>query len=142
MRIGELSRRTGVSIRLLRYYGQQGLLRPVRRASGYREYTESDVDVVRRIRTLLAAGLSTTTIAEVLPCLVDDGAKLAPACPGLIPHLLAERDRISGAIAELAASRAQLDAVLTATPPTPTTSPDYGLPLIPRGDLPPATRAS
>ena len=53
MRIGELSRRTGVNERLLRYYEQQGLLRPERLPSGYRAYRASDVAVVRRIRALL-----------------------------------------------------------------------------------------
>ncbi|TDD15156.1 MerR family transcriptional regulator [Kribbella turkmenica] len=48
--------RTGVSERLLRYYEDRGLLRPERLPSGYREYAESDVDLVGRIRTLPAAG--------------------------------------------------------------------------------------
>ena len=43
MRIGELSRRTGVPERLLRYYEEQDLLHPQRLPSGYREYTEEDV---------------------------------------------------------------------------------------------------
>ena len=43
MRIGELSRRAGVSQRALRYYEEQGLLRPARRSSGYREYGPEDV---------------------------------------------------------------------------------------------------
>jgi hypothetical protein len=43
VRIGELSRRTRVSERLLRYYEEQGLLRPGRRPSGYREYGDADV---------------------------------------------------------------------------------------------------
>ena len=54
----------GAAPRLLRYYEEQGLLRPHRASSGYREYAEEDVDVVRHVRTLLAAGLSTTTIGE------------------------------------------------------------------------------
>ncbi|GAA5178872.1 hypothetical protein GCM10023322_07070 [Rugosimonospora acidiphila] len=57
MRIGTLARETGVSERLLRYYEEQGLLRPVRLANGYREYDESDVTTVSHIRALLAAGL-------------------------------------------------------------------------------------
>ncbi|MFI9533039.1 MerR family DNA-binding transcriptional regulator [Nocardia fusca] len=36
-----------MSVRGLRYYEEQGLLRPQRRASGYREFTESDVESVR-----------------------------------------------------------------------------------------------
>ena len=39
MKIGELAARTGVSIRSLRYYEQQGLLMPVRNENGYREYS-------------------------------------------------------------------------------------------------------
>lgn len=98
MRIGELSRRTGVNERLLRYYEQQGLLRPERLPSGYRAYRASDVAVVRRIRALLAAGLSTATISQVLPCLRDDGEHLVPTCPDLLGELRAERDRMTSAI--------------------------------------------
>ncbi|ASO20435.1 MerR family transcriptional regulator [Actinoalloteichus hoggarensis] len=115
MRIGELSRRTGVSERSLRYYEQQGLLGPRRRPSGYREYVESDLDVVRRIRTLLAAGLSTAIIAEVLPCMVDDGERLVPACPELAVELDRERDRITGHIDELTDARAMLTEIIAAT---------------------------
>ena len=63
MRIGELCRRTGVSARMLRYYEAQGLLAPSRRPSGYRDYAEPDVSRVQHVRDLLAAGLSTATIA-------------------------------------------------------------------------------
>ncbi|MFD7233833.1 MerR family transcriptional regulator [Streptomyces syringium] len=117
MRIGELSRRTGVSERLLRYYEEQGLLRPHRRPSGYREYRDEDIDTVRGIRTLLAAGLSTTTIGELLPCMVDDGRGLTPACPEMLPDLYRERQRISDAVADLLAARGVLDSIITATLP-------------------------
>jgi DNA-binding transcriptional MerR regulator len=114
MRIGELSRRTGVSERALRYYEEQDLLRPPRRPSGYRDFDEADVDVVRRIRTLLAAGLNTATIAELLPCMVDDGERLMPGCPEMLSDLFRERDKISSAIAELEAARNVLDSVIGA----------------------------
>ena len=123
MRIGELSRRTGVSERLLRYYEEQGLLRPVRRSSGYREYDERDVDVVRRIRSLLAAGLNTATIATVLPCLRDEGERLVPTCSDLVAQLWRERKRITDAIGTLQASRAMLDTVISAAPPEVATPP-------------------
>ncbi|MFJ9028418.1 MerR family transcriptional regulator [Streptomyces sp. NPDC102274] len=123
MRIGELSRRAGVSQRALRYYEEQGLLRPVRRPSGYREYDESDVASVRRIRTLLAAGLGTAVIAEVLPCMVDveEEAVLAPGCPELVPGLSVELDRINDAIAQLDAARRILTAIINA--PVPAAAP-------------------
>ncbi|GAA4219759.1 MerR family transcriptional regulator [Actinocatenispora rupis] len=116
IRIGELSRRSGVSQRLLRYYEEQGLLRPRRRPSGYREYLVSDVDVVRRIRGLLAAGLPTATIASVLPCIREEGERLVPTCPDLIAQLRRERDRIDHAIDDLTTSRRLLDTVITAVP--------------------------
>ncbi|MEN8652025.1 MerR family transcriptional regulator [Streptomyces sp. 21So2-11] len=68
MLIGELSRRTGVSARLLRYYEAQGLLDAGRGANGYRDYDEEAVLVVRQVRALLHAGLSTEVIRSVLPC--------------------------------------------------------------------------
>ncbi|MBH1938128.1 MerR family transcriptional regulator [Streptomyces sp. AV19] len=116
MRIGELSRRTGVHERLLRYYEAQGLLSPGRRPSGYREYAEADVPAVRRIRSLLAAGLNTATIATILPCLRDEDDRLVPTCPGLLTDLLRERDRITRAIADLQSSRSALDEVIGAAP--------------------------
>lgn len=117
MRIGELARRTGVSERSLRYYEEQGLLAPSRTPAGYRVYAESDVDAVRHVRMLLAAGLNTTFIREVLPCMVDTGDGLAPGCPELLPHLRKERDRITIAIDGLATARTLLDDVIAATPP-------------------------
>lgn len=68
MLIGELSRRTGVSTRLLRYYEAQGLLDVRRGSNGYRHYDDDSVVTVRQVRALLRAGLSTEVIREVLPC--------------------------------------------------------------------------
>lgn len=110
MRIGELARRTGVDQQLLRYYEKQGLLEPERAANGYREYTDRDVAVVRRIRELLAAGLSTTAIAELGTCVRDEPP--APACAGALQRLRGERDRLDRVISGLLASRAALDAVI------------------------------
>lgn len=124
MRIGDLSRQTGVSVRLLRYYEEQGLLRPTRRPSGYREYHEDDVRTVHNIRTLLGAGLSTRTIAALLPCMVDDGRILAPACSGTLSDLQREQERIDQAVADLQAARAVLDTIMTAPPPYDATETD------------------
>ncbi|MEV0386407.1 MerR family transcriptional regulator [Nonomuraea sp. NPDC050643] len=117
MRIGDLSRRTGVHERLLRYYEEQGLLHPERRPSGYREYRDEDIDTVRRIRSLLAAGLNTSTIATILPCLRDDGDRLIPTCSDLVADLHRERERITQSITDLQTSLGALDRVITAAPP-------------------------
>lgn len=118
MRIGELAKRAGVSERSLRYYEEQGLLAPTRTPAGYRVYVETDVDVVRHVQLLLSAGLNTTFIREVLPCMVDTGDGLAPGCPELLPHLQKERDRMTIAIDGLATARTLLDDVIAATPPS------------------------
>jgi DNA-binding transcriptional MerR regulator len=115
LRIGELARRAGVSQRALRYYEEQGLLRPNRRLSGYREYSEADIDTVRDIRALLAAGLGTATIAEVLPCMAKDGGQLVTPCSDLVEVLLDERDRIDSAVEELMSARELLDAIIAAS---------------------------
>ncbi len=117
MRIGELKRRTGVSERLLRYYEEQGLLHPERRASGYREYSEADVTTVGHIRNLLAAGLSTTTIADVLPCMANDGGQLIADCPELLVDLFRERERLTSSIAELSTALQTLESVIATAPP-------------------------
>jgi len=90
MRIGELSGRTGVSQRLLRYYEEQELLVPRRDSNGYRVYDEDAVVTVRQIRALLAAGLSTCVIRQVLPCARGEKPEL-DLCPSLVRTL---RDRL------------------------------------------------
>lgn len=114
MFIGELSRRTGASTRSLRYYEQQELLRPQRRASGYREFDESDVAAVRRIRILLAAGLNTDLIREVLPCMADEGAILAPTCEEMAQDLNHERERLRRSIEQLQDAHAMLSSIIHA----------------------------
>ncbi|MFE7136223.1 MerR family transcriptional regulator [Streptomyces sp. NPDC057644] len=114
MFIGELSKRTGVSTRSLRYYEQQGLLQPQRRASGYREFDEPDVAAVRRIRILLSAGLNTDLIREVLPCMADEGAILAPTCEEMAQDLKHERERMSSSIEQLQAAHAMLSSIIHA----------------------------
>jgi MerR family transcriptional regulator, light-induced transcriptional regulator len=65
LRIGELSRRLGVSDHVLRAWERRyGLLRPVRSAGGFRLYSEADLDRVRRMQGHLAQGLSAAQAAR------------------------------------------------------------------------------
>jgi len=65
VRIGELSRRTGVSPELLRAWElRYGLLEPSRTAGRFRLYSEADVARVRRMRANLADGLSASEAAR------------------------------------------------------------------------------
>ncbi|MFD9903993.1 MerR family transcriptional regulator [Streptomyces sp. NPDC059063] len=115
MRIGELARRTGVSERSLRYYEKQDLLSSERTPGGHRDYPDSAVDRVIRIQELYAAGLHSTKIAQLLPCMRDtDGGPSEIATPLLVSELSAERDRINRQITDLIRSREVLDDVIDA----------------------------
>ncbi|MFJ3670348.1 MerR family transcriptional regulator [Streptomyces sp. NPDC090106] len=106
MRIGELSRRTGASRRLLRYYEEQGLIVPDRGANGYREYDDRSVDRVNQIRGLLDAGLPTRIIKQILPCLDTPRSIHFPdATPEMLALLATERDRLSERIDVLVRNR-------------------------------------
>lgn len=72
MKIGELAARTGVSVRSLRYYDQLGLLTPIRRENGYREYSPLAEEQVRTIQLYLNLGLSTEQIAGFLHCVLKN----------------------------------------------------------------------
>ncbi|MFT0847677.1 MerR family transcriptional regulator [Actinomycetaceae bacterium L2_0104] len=120
MRIGELSKRSGVSIRSLRYYEEQHLLTPARLPSGYRVYEDADVSQVQRIQALLAAGLSTRKIEHILPCLAQHQDGIALACSDLYDELVAERDELLVRIDTLRTSVEALETVISASP-RPTT---------------------
>ena len=109
MRIGELSTRTGASVRSLRYYEEQGLLSSVRSSGAQRHYRDTDVERVRLLQRLYGAGLSSRTIAAVLPC-VD--APSEHSSDDAYVRLIAERDRLDAHIVDLTRTRDSLDALI------------------------------
>lgn len=109
MRIGELARRSGVSVRALRYYEEQGLLRSSRTPGGQREYTEDAVDRVRFFQHLYAAGLPSRRIAELLPC-VDTGTTTEEQRA----MLDAERARLRQRVDDINTALARLDELIVA----------------------------
>ncbi|MBW8485327.1 MerR family transcriptional regulator [Actinomadura parmotrematis] len=114
MLIGELARRTGVAERLLRHYERAGLLHAERLPNGYRDYDDGAEDTVRRIRALLAAGLTAREIGPILPCTAGPGTAVS-ACPGVLDGL---RDRLAvldRRAADLDAARRNLRATIAAT---------------------------
>jgi DNA-binding transcriptional MerR regulator len=111
MRIGELAARAGVSVRSLRYYEEHGLLAAARSASGQRLYADSDVERVRFLQRLYSAGLSSRTIAELLPCVETPSAENADEA---WIRLSEERQRLDAHITDLQSTRDALDAVIAA----------------------------
>ncbi|WP_329177547.1 MerR family transcriptional regulator [Streptomyces sp. NBC_01477] len=109
MRIGELAARAGVSVRSVRYYEEQGLLASTRSASGQRHYTEAEVERVAFIQRLYTAGLSSRTIAGLLPCVDAPSQANSDAA---IARMELERDRLSAHIADLVRTRDALDGLM------------------------------
>jgi len=110
MRIGELSRRTGVSVRMLRYYECEGLLRPERTPAGYRRFDEADVASVERVVLLNRAGLKLATVRRLLPCASRGSPGFAP-CQELKDSVRRKLVEIDRQIAALAESRRLLEAL-------------------------------
>ena len=76
MKVGELARRTGVSVRTLHYYDEISLLSPSHHtAAGHRLYGAADVVRLQQIRSRQQLGLS---LDEVSACL--DGSDCSLLC--------------------------------------------------------------
>ena len=110
IRIGEVARGAGVSVRAVRYYEQQGLLVAERSPSGQRLYRQDAVPLVRFFQEMFAAGLTSRRITELLPCW-DSGHTDA----GQRAMLRAERDRIQTKIDDMQAALDRLDEVIAVT---------------------------
>jgi DNA-binding transcriptional MerR regulator len=71
LKVGELARRTGLTVRTLHHYDEIGLLRPsLHTGSGHRLYTAGDVGRLQQVRALRQLGFS---LEEVRDCLDRPG---------------------------------------------------------------------
>lgn len=79
LKVGELAKRSGLTIRTLHHYDKIGLLRPSGRSEGgYRLYGRDDVARLHGIQMLRRLGLSLGDVAQLL----DGGAVTLPAILG------------------------------------------------------------
>ncbi|NUP16738.1 MAG: MerR family transcriptional regulator [Streptomyces sp.] len=110
IRIGEVARGAGVSVRAVRYYEQQGLLIAERSPSGQRLYRQDAISRVRFFQQMFAAGLTSRRITELMPCWEAGHTDADQRA-----MLRAERDRIQAKIDDLQAARDRLDEVIAIT---------------------------
>ncbi len=67
MNIGQAAKASGVSAKMIRHYEEVGLVpAPTRSASGYRQYSDSEVHTLRFIRQARDLGFSIREIGELL----------------------------------------------------------------------------
>lgn len=72
--VGQLAKRTGISIRTLHYYEKLGLLQPARNTNGYRQYGEADLMRLQQITVLKQMGFTLSRIGTTLGKMEADGA--------------------------------------------------------------------
>ncbi|MBL7254249.1 MerR family transcriptional regulator [Paractinoplanes lichenicola] len=106
MRVGELARRTGTTVRALRYYEAAGLVVPRRLSNGYREYEPVAERQVAQIRELMALGLS---VEETRP-FVESIAAGQDVCAAALATFRSTVTGLQSRIGELTAQRDALDA--------------------------------
>jgi DNA-binding transcriptional MerR regulator len=71
LKVGELARRTGLTVRTLHHYDQLGLLKPsLHTESGYRLYTRGDVARLQQVLSLRQLGFA---LEEIRDCLDRPG---------------------------------------------------------------------
>ena len=105
MRIGELSRRSGVPAKTLRYYEEVGVIDPpARTASAYRDYSDDVLDRLSFIRSAQALGLTLGEIRSIV-ALRDNGQIPCGHVLGLLSARTTEIDRT---IRQLKALRSEL----------------------------------
>lgn len=121
MRIGELAARAEVNIQTLRFYEREGLLwPPARTVSGYRSYTDRDLEQVRFIRLCQGLGF---TLREIQHLLIlhksvseyRGTVKMAPSAVREIVTMANERlELIDEKLVALGSMRAELTALVAA----------------------------
>ncbi len=94
MTIKEVEQRLEVPRATIRFYEKEGLINPQRGENGYREYSEEDVQRLRKIIVFRKLGMSVTDIEDVL-----DGAKpLSEAVTENIINLEKQIEELQGAL--------------------------------------------
>ena len=118
MRIGELSERTGASVRSLRYYEKKGLISSERLENGYRDFSEAQVERVRTVQFYLGLGLSTDHIEGSLKCKDRDASpernpEINEECEELLMLYEEKLSEMDGQMQSLSEARARLKERIT-----------------------------
>lgn len=110
MQIREFSKRTRVPPKTIRYYESIGLLPPPgRKANGYREYPESDIDRLKLVAGARRLDFSLAEIAEILDLRDHNEAP----CQVLLDLLENKSNEIKQRITELQRLDAELKQLFT-----------------------------
>ncbi len=94
MNIGEAAIKTGISVKMLRYYEEIGLVRPALRTySGYRVYQDKDIETLRFVRRARDLGFQVKEIATLLALWHDEGRSSAEVKRVALSHVTELEER-------------------------------------------------
>ena len=98
----QLARATRISIKALRYYERHGLLRPKRRANGWRIYREDDIERLSRVQAYKQMGFGVASIAALLEASPE---AIAAALRDQELRLLQQREALDASLHTLRTAR-------------------------------------
>ncbi len=105
MQIGRVAEHSGVPAKTIRYYEEIGLIsKPERTPSGYREYDDRDVEVLRFVSRARGLGFSIKGVKNLLTLYNDRGRASADVKNIALEHV----DEIERKMAELDSIRRTL----------------------------------
>lgn len=109
MNIGEVSRRTGMPSKTIRYYEEIELVPPpARGGNGYRQYTDKNVNMLDFVSRARSLGFTVEECRNLLALYEDRGRASADVRAIALTHI----DHIDAKLKELAAMRATLSTLV------------------------------
>lgn len=79
LRIGEAAGRVGLSLRTLRFWEEEGIVRPTARSQGgFRLYSEADIERLRFVKLMKPLKLSLDEMRELLSLIETAGGPAGP----------------------------------------------------------------
>ena len=94
MKIQELENELNISRANIRFYEKEGLLNPARKENGYRDYSDDDIAVLKKIIVYRKLGISVTDIKKIF----NNELELQDAISQSIENLQKEIERLNGSI--------------------------------------------
>lgn len=94
MKIQELENELNISRANIRFYEKEGLLNPKRKENGYRDYSNDDIAVLKKIIVYRKLGISVTDIKKIF----NNELELQEAVSQSIENLQKEIERLNGSI--------------------------------------------
>lgn len=102
LRVGELARRCGLTVRTLHHYDDIGLLRPSARSdAGYRLYDRDDVARLQQIQALRSLGVSLADVGAILDRPESSVATVIEQQMSLLDQQIARQARLRDRLAHL-----------------------------------------